>query len=93
MKGLSNEIRHKSAVFYVQTQDIGPASGYVESLIYKAGQLLTSRKSFYYSHLNSPDLQERVTNLMKEQHRAILGDIQTGRFDHFLSPSEPESGE
>jgi len=93
MKGLSNEVRYKGAVFYVQTQDTGPASGYVESLIYKAGQLLTSRKSFYYSYLNSPDLQERVISLMKEQHRAILRDIQTGRFDHFLSPSEQEGGE
>jgi hypothetical protein len=93
MKGLSNEIRHKGAVFYIQTQDFGPASGYVESLIYKAGLLLTSRKSFYHSHLDSPDLQERVVKLMKEQHRAIVGDIQTGRFDHFLSPSEREGGE
>ena len=93
MKGLSSEVRYKGAVFYVQTQDSGSGSGYVESLIYKAGQLLTSRKSFYFSYLNSPGLQERVTSLMKEQHRAILNDIQTGRFDHFLSPSEQESGE
>ena len=92
MKGLSQEVRYKGAVFYVQTQDMGSESGYVESLIYKAGTLITSRKSYYYSHLRSPDLPERVAQLLREQHQAVIRDIEIGRFDYSLSPSEQEGG-
>jgi hypothetical protein len=92
MKGLSHEVRYKGAVFYVQTQDMGNEAGYVESLIYKGGALITSRKSYYYSLLGSPGLPERVSQLLKEQHQAVIRDIEIGRFQYTLSPSEQEDG-
>ncbi|MBM3312902.1 MAG: hypothetical protein FJY80_15510 [Candidatus Aminicenantes bacterium] len=92
MKGLSHEVRYKGAVFYVQTQDMGNEAGYVESLIYKGGTLVTSRKSYYYSLLGSPELPEKVSRLLKEQHQSVIRDIEIGRFHYALSPSEQEGG-
>ncbi len=88
MKGLSHEVRYKNAVFYVQTQDMGREAAYVESLIYKAGTLITSNKAYYYSLLGSPNLQEKVAELLKEQHQRVIRDIEIGRYHYALTPAE-----
>ncbi len=88
MTGLSAQIQHQGVTFYVQTQDAGLQVNYIESLIYKSGKLLTSRKTFYTSYLGLPDFREKVDQIMKGQHEAILKDISDGKFDRFLTPGE-----
>jgi len=88
MTGLSAQIQHKGLNYYVQTQDLGQRASYVESLIYRSGTLLTSRKTMYTSYLGLPDFKEKVARLMQDQHEKILRDISEGRFDHFLTPGE-----
>lgn len=88
MTGFNIEVKHKRATFHVQTQDVGPRSQYVESLIYKSGKLLSSRKISYTAFLASPHLLEKIQQIMEEQHSAVLKDIADGKFDHFLSPEE-----
>lgn len=88
MSGYNTEVRHQGGVFHVQTQDSGPAGRCVESLIYKSGKLLSSRKSDYTPFLGSPDLRQKIDQLMSDQHAAVIRDIRGGRFDHYLSPEE-----
>ena len=88
MAGFNAEVKRLAAVFHVQTQDVGPSARCVESLIYKSGKLLSSRKTDYTSSLASPQLQVRVQQIMEEQHNAILREIADGRFDHYLTPEE-----
>jgi hypothetical protein len=88
MAGFNTEIKRLAAVFHVQTQDVGPSGRYIESLIYKSGKLLSSRKTDYTSSLASPQLQAKVQQIMEEQHNAILNEIADGRFDHYLTPEE-----
>ena len=88
MAGFNTEIKRLAAVFHLQTQDVGPSARYVESLIYKSGKLLSSRKTDYTSSLANPQLQARVQQIMEEQHNGILREIAEGRFDHFLTPEE-----
>jgi hypothetical protein len=96
MAGFNTEIKRLAAVFHVQTQDVGPSLRSVESLIYKSGKLMTSRKTDYTSSLGSPELQARVRQIMEEQHKAILKEIADGKLDHYLTPQEkrpaPEKG-
>jgi hypothetical protein len=91
MSGFNSEIRRQSAVFHVQTQDLGPSAHCVESLIYTSGRLLSSRKTYYTQWLASPHLPERILQMMDEQHTAISKDISEGKFDHCLSPEEKQS--
>ncbi|OGD24444.1 MAG: hypothetical protein A2Y69_15155 [Candidatus Aminicenantes bacterium RBG_13_59_9] len=91
MPGFNTEIKRLAAVFHVQTQDVGPSARCVESLIYKSGRLLSSRKADYTSSLGSPNLPARVREIMEEQHNGILREIAEGRFDHFLTPEERRS--
>ena len=92
MTGFNTEIKRLGAVFHVQTQDAGPGSRQVESLIYKSGKVVSSRKSDYTPLLGSPDLKDRIARLMSEQHAAVSKDIQDGKFDHYLSPDEKGPG-
>ncbi|MEW5901152.1 MAG: hypothetical protein AB1715_06795, partial [Acidobacteriota bacterium] len=90
MAGFNIEIKRQSAVFHVQTQDLGPSARCVESLIYKSGRLLSSRKTYYTSWLASPHLQEKILQMMDEQHHAIIKEIADGKFDHYLSSEEKQ---
>jgi hypothetical protein len=81
MGGYNTRVDYKGDAYIVQTQDKGPGAQYIESLIYKAGRLLTSRRGFYTAFLGLPDAGDRIARMMEEQHKTILGQIVEGRFD------------
>ncbi|MFZ2052987.1 MAG: hypothetical protein WAU81_02210 [Candidatus Aminicenantales bacterium] len=91
MSGFNTEIKRLAAAFHIQTQDLGPSARCVESLIYKSGKLLSSRKIDYTSSLANPQLPGKIQHIMEEQHEAILKEISEGRFDHYLTPEEKRS--
>jgi hypothetical protein len=91
MAGFNTEVKYKGAVFHVQTQDVGPNARCIETFVYKSGKLLSSRKTFYTSFLGSPQLQDKIQQIMDEQHGAVLKDISDGKFEHYLSAEEKEN--
>jgi hypothetical protein len=82
MAGFNTTITRSGVDFHVQTQDKGRTANYVESTVYKSGRVLSSRKTFYVSILNSPDLREKITKIIEEQHNTTLREIEEGKFDH-----------
>ncbi|MFB0566431.1 MAG: hypothetical protein ACETWK_12245 [Candidatus Aminicenantaceae bacterium] len=86
---MNSNIDHKGVLFHIQTQDKGPKVNYVESLIFKSGKLLSSRKASYLSCLRSPELKEKIEQLIKGQHHTIIKEITEGKFDHFLNSTDP----
>ncbi|MGQ9672105.1 MAG: hypothetical protein ACUVV5_03100 [Candidatus Aminicenantales bacterium] len=88
MTGFNSEVKRKGVTFHVQTQDVGLPTKCIESLVYKSGKLLSSRKTFYTPLLGSADLREKVQQMMEDQHKAILKEIDEGKFDHYLTPEE-----
>jgi hypothetical protein len=81
MSGFNTRVEYRGGAYIVQTQDKGPSSQYVESLIYKSGQLLASKRTFYTAFLDAADLADRVEAMMEDQHKRILEEIVEGRFD------------
>ncbi len=75
MSGFNTKIEYGGESYNIQTQDKGQGAGYIESLIYKSGRLLSSRRVFYTEHLKDPDLPVIITRLMEEQHKSILDEI------------------
>lgn len=86
--GFNTRFDYKGATFLVQTQDMGMSARYVESLIYRSGQLLTSKKTFYTSFLNSPNIKSMISRILEDQHKAILQEIAEGKFDRFLDENK-----
>jgi hypothetical protein len=81
MSGYNTRVEFRGSAYIVQTQDKGLAAQYVESLIYRSGQLLTSKKTFYTSLLTSPDVKALIERAMEAQHKRILEEIVEGKFD------------
>lgn len=81
MAGYDTRVDYKGESYIVQTQDKGLGSQYIESLIYRAGRLLDSKRGFYTALLGKADSAERIARMMEEQHKTILGQIVEGRFD------------
>ncbi|MBE0460276.1 MAG: hypothetical protein IBX60_01385 [Candidatus Aminicenantes bacterium] len=78
----NTEVEHKGTIFHVQTQDKGLGVNYIESIIYKSGRVISSRKTFYTAFLGSPNLKEKITQVVKDQHEATCKEISSGKFDH-----------
>jgi len=81
MAGFNTTVTRGDVDFHVQTQDKGRTANYVESTVYKSGQVLSSRKTFYTSLLDNPDLQKKIKAIIDEQHNTILKEIAEGKFD------------
>jgi hypothetical protein len=81
MGGYNTRVDYRGDAYIVQTQDKGLGAKYIESLIYKSGRLLASKRVFYTAFLDSPDIKERIERMMEEQHKTILGQIVEGGYD------------
>jgi len=81
MAGFNTTVTRGSVNFHIQTQDKGRGANYVESTVYKSGKVLSSRKTFYTSYLDSPDLQKKIKTIIEEQHGTVLKEIAEGKFD------------
>lgn len=81
MDGYDTRVDYRGEAYIVQTQDKGRSAQYIESLIYKSGRLLTTKRAFYTALLDLPDAAGRIERMMEEQHKTILGQIVEGRYD------------
>ncbi len=78
----SSEVVHNGKRYHVQTQDKGPISHCVESIVYNDGRVLACRKSFYTAFLESKDLREKISKIIEEQHGTIVREINEGKYEH-----------
>ncbi len=81
MAGNNTDIEHNGFMFHVQTQDHGANVHYVESIVYKSGKVLASRRTYYTNILRSSILHDKIKEIIEEQHEGILKDISEGKFD------------
>jgi len=81
MGGYDTRVDFNGEAYIVQTQDKGPGAPYIESLIYRSGRVLGSKRSSYAACLGLPDAADRIARMMEEQHKTILGQIVEGRYD------------
>jgi len=80
--GFNTDVDYEGRIFHVQTEDKGKSNPVVESLVYTAGEIITSHRSSYGDLLKSPDYNEaELARRMESQHQAIIREILSGRFD------------
>jgi len=80
--GFNTDVEYENRVFHVQTEDRGLGNPVVESLVYTAGEIITSVKSSYGDLLKSPDYTEaELARRMESQHQQLIREIMSGRFD------------
>jgi hypothetical protein len=83
--GYNNNIRHKSRLFHVQTEDSGVRHPHIIThLFMDGGRILKSVKTSYADRLGAEGIADVVRQMMKDQHKAMLTDLRDGQYDHLV---------
>ena len=86
--GYNNNVRHKSRVFHIQTEDSGVKHPHIIThLFMDGGRILKSVKTSYAEHLGVDKMADVVRQMMKEQHKAMFISLRVGQFDHLVEDS------
>ncbi|HSD66587.1 MAG TPA: hypothetical protein VLF95_07790 [Vicinamibacteria bacterium] len=82
--GFNTDVKHRGLVYHVQTEDKGKVNPLIETLIYKGGEILASRRLPYAELIRDSDAEAAISRLMEEQHKAMILEVKRGKF----APSE-----
>jgi hypothetical protein len=85
--GFNTDVTYRGLVLHVQTEDKGRDNPLIETLIYRGGEILGSRRLPYTDQLKgASDSEKVIARLMEEQHMAVIQDVKRGRY---LPAGEP----
>jgi hypothetical protein len=78
--GFNTDVKYHGLVYHVQTEDKGLANPIIETLIYKGGEILGSRRLPYKDLVPDND-EPTITRMMEDQHKAMILEVKRGKFD------------
>ena len=78
--GFNTDVKYHGVVYHVQTEDKGTANPLIETLIYKGGEILGSKRLPYGDLVKDGD-EAAITRLMEDQHKGIIMEVKRGRYD------------
>jgi hypothetical protein len=87
--GYNTNIAYKGTVYHVQTEDSGIKNPHVITLLYDKGTILARKKTSYAHIAAAPDYKEKVRELMKEQHKAMIKELIHGKHTLTQPPLQP----
>jgi hypothetical protein len=82
--GFNHNVVYKGDVFHIQTEDSGINNPHIITLLYKGGNIISSKKTSYADIVKMDNLDQVVEELMKEQHKDMLRRLKSGEFDDRL---------
>ena len=91
LPGFNTDFKYKGQVFHAQTEDNGVGNPVIVTLLYLKGAILHSKKTSYQDLVDTPGFPDNLMELMKDQHRGIMKDVLSGRFDENQPPATGES--
>ncbi len=87
--GFNTDVTCRGLVYHVQTEDKGRDNPLIETLIYKGGEILASRRLPYAEIIQGGDTEKAISKLMEEQHKAMILEVKRGKF---ALPEEEKPG-
>ena len=78
--GFNTDVKFRGLVYHVQTEDKGKVNPLIETLIYKGGEILASRRLPYAELIRDSDTEAVIGKLMEEQHKAMILEVKRGKF-------------
>jgi hypothetical protein len=80
--GFNSDVKYRGLVYHVQTEDKGAENPLIETLIYKGGEILASRRLPYADLIEGQgDAKEKaISRLMEEQHNSMILEVKRGEF-------------
>ena len=77
--GYNTNVPYKGTIYHVQTEDIGVKAPVIITLLYVKGTILASKKTSYADVADSTGYEEKVRELMKNQHKAMIKELIAGK--------------
>jgi len=90
LTGFNTDFKYKGTVYHVQTEDNGTANPVIVTLLYQGGAILASKKTSYADILKFEQLEKVVRELMENQHKQIIRDLISGKFEGIGGPKAEE---
>ena len=84
--GFNSDVKYRGQVYHVQTEDKGTENPLIETLIYKGGEILASRRLPYKDLIEGDDAEGAISHLMEEQHNTMILEVKRGSY----APAEEE---
>ena len=84
LSGFNTNIRHRTVLFHVQSEDSGRAHPHIITHLSHGGTIIASEKSSYADRVEESDLPLVVKTLMENQHKAVLKRLVAGDFDELI---------
>ena len=78
--GFNTDVQYRGLVYHIQTEDKGRDNPMIETLIYKGGEILASRRLPYAPLDRGPEAEKSIAGLMEEQHKAMILEVKRGKF-------------
>jgi hypothetical protein len=78
--GFNSDVKYRGLVYHVQTEDKGAENPLIETLIYKGGEILASRRLPYAELIEGDDKEGTISRLMEEQHNSMILEVKRGAF-------------
>jgi len=87
--GFNTDVKYRGLVYHVQTEDKGRDNPLIETLIYKGGEILASRRLPYAELVKGED-EKAISRLMEEQHNAMILEVKRGKFTPAIEETSTE---
>lgn len=79
--GYNNEIKYKSNIFHIQTEDGGLQNPKVSTQIFVRGSIVAQIEESYEALLAVKNLEQVVRKIMQEQHKNLIKKLIHDEFD------------
>lgn len=88
--GLNTDIEYEGKTYHVQTEDSGRQNPTIMTILFQSGAILATHKTSYADIVKAENLSAILKELMNEQHKKMIEELQAGRFSREASPSGPK---
>lgn len=90
LPGFNHNIKYKNKIFHIQTEDSGEENPIIISHIFIGGNIIATKKTNYSHLLGKENLFENVKAIMENQHKELIKELITGKYDSHPLLSEEE---
>jgi hypothetical protein len=89
--GYNTNISYREKTYHIQTEDSGKSNPVIVTLLYSQGAILASKKTNYEHFISAPDFKEKVSKLMKIQHKVMIKELLSGKYTGEVHGEEGEA--
>ena len=85
--GFNTNVVYRGRTLHIQTEDSGRGKPHVITHLYISGTILATKRTSYEDVAAEPDARQRVRELMKSQHKAMILELRAGTLDAVVERS------